>query len=198
MNKKTFAFAVIAAIAISLGAIFVIAHEGDSNGDVISSGMNFKVYDITKNGQPEYRYEIYNKNGKIVKDETILRVNPNITYISDDTLLSISIGAGTGTFLAQYYDINRDLFSEMFESPALVAYGDVVHMILSDGFLMLVIRDIFDESKYREEFELDFSPVANPADALISVEFLDEDTLMISYLSGASYDEQTTILQLNC
>ena len=197
MNKKALAFTVIAATAISLGVIFVLSHTGDTNGYVISSGKNFKVYDITKDGQSEYRYEVYNKNGKTVKDETVQRVNPTITYISNNTLLSISIGTGTGTCLAQYYDVNRDLFSEVFESPALAAYGNVVYMTFSDGLFRLVIRDIYDESKYHEEFELDISPVANPADALINAEFLDEDVLLISYLSGAGYDEQTTILQLN-
>jgi hypothetical protein len=164
---------------------------------LIESGDNFKVYDITKNNQPEYRYEIYNNNGVVVKNETAWRTYPHITTLFGDTALSITQAVGTGTFLTQYYDIGRDLFSEIFETPFTAEHGMVVYVDISEGDFKLIVRDIFDISEFYKEFEMDFSPVANSPDAVRHVEFLDRNTLQVSYLSGVEYSEKMVTLRLN-
>ena len=197
MNKRLFMFVTNAAMVVLFGTIFVLADVINTNEKIMYSEKYYMVYDITKDNQPEYRYEILNEKGNIVKNETVWRVCPKIEYLDDNTLISIEIGVGTGTWLTQYYDVNNDLFSEVFESPAIEKYGKVVFINISEDKPILIVRDIFNKTEYFEEFVVDFSPVANPVDALKNVEFLDENTLKISYLSGNGYDEQTTTLQLN-
>ena len=98
----------------------------------------------------------------------------------------------------RYYDINKDIFSELFETPITAAFGNVVYMDASSGTHKLVVRDIFDDSVFYKDFELDFYPSANPADALRHAEFLDENTLMIEYLSALDdVVEQTATLDLS-
>ena len=202
MINKYLVFAVVLAVGISLGKISTSSNANNAKGIIISSGKNFIVYDITKDNQleysPEYKYEIYDRNGKIVKSAIVWRINPDIDYVISDTLLYIRISVGTGTFLMQYYDICKDTFSQIFESPALAGFGRVVYMGFTDeDGMKLVVRDIFNESLYYREYRLDFSPTAIPADALQNAEFLDENTIRITYLSGDNYIEKEAVLHID-
>jgi len=89
------------------------------------------------------------------------------------------------------------MFSEIFASVVLAEYGKIALLDWFDDKIKLVVRDIFDKSKYYEAFELDFSPIANPINALQDITFLDKDTVEISYLSGNEFNKKTVILQLN-
>ena len=166
------------------------------NESLISSGKNYKIFDITKDYDPEYKYIIYDKNGNIVMENTTITSEPQISYLDDKGILSIQISAGTGLCLTQYYNIIADIFSEVFFSPVISKYGLVVFGDFSCNKNRLIVRDIFDKSKYYQEFELDFSPIANPTDALQHVEFVDEDTLSVIYISSEEYIDKTAILKL--
>ena len=132
---------------------------------------------------------------EIVKREIVLRKPPEITYLGD-SLLSIEIGVGTGTWLTQYYDVDKDIFSEMFESPITIQRDKIAYIKIFDNTYKLIVRNIFDKSKYYKEFNLDLSPVANPIDALVHLEYLNGDRLQITYLSGKDYVEKNSIFQL--
>ena len=175
---------------------FTNVSENGADMILLSSAENFKIFDISKDGKTEYLYEIYNNFGEMVKRETMTGTAPTIVY-SSDSLLSIEIGVGTGTWLTQYYDPEKDIFSGIFESPIVVQNGMVAYMIILDNTYKLIFRNIFDKSKYCKEFSLnDFSPVANPVDGLLKVRFVDESTLEVIYLSGDAYVEKTAILYI--
>jgi hypothetical protein len=197
MRGKNVIFATFLIVAIAFGIMGCFSQGHNLNSDVISSGENFAVYDITKDNQPEYRYEIYNQKGKTVESITVWKAQPVIRYLDNSTILSIRTGVGTGTSQHRYYDFRRDIFSEVFESVKLEKNGTIAFMIWDDGGIKLVIRDIFDESIFYREFEFDFSPVANSADALLQIDFLDENAVKILYLSGVDYEEAVAVLQLN-
>ena len=131
----------------------------------------------------------------IVKSDISQKIEPEITYINED-LLEIAIGAGTGLSLVQFYSIKNDLFSVIFESPLLIENELVAYMSLSDGIIKFVVQNIFDTGIYYNEFLLDFSPVANPKDALIHMDYLDNNRLKITYLSGENYTNKSCIIQL--
>ena len=166
------------------------------NRKLLSSGKNFKTFDISKGDNTEYLYEIYNNSGEVIKSETVVRRFPALNYQSD-SLLSIEIGVGTGVWLTQYYDTVKDHFSEVFESPIVVRNNKVAYMIISNNIYKIIIRDVFDENKYYKEFSLDdFAKVANPVDALIDIQYLDDDRLQVAYLSSENYIEKYSVIQL--
>ena len=160
---------------------------------ILSSEKNYKLHDLTRDGKPLYIYEIYNESGQIVKNEKVERSCPALKYLSD-TLLSIEISAGTNLCLTQYYDIKADKFSEIFQTPLATQNNKVVYMKDSET---LIVRDIFDESRYVKEFRLDFSTSAVPATLIKEAEFVNDDKLKITYLSGEDYNETTEMLLLN-
>ena len=118
----------------------------------------------------------------------------------EDTVLSIRRGAGTGLFLVEYYDIGRNVFSEVFQTVFLTEYGKIVYIGRIEDEFRLVVRDIFDKSEFYKEFELDFAPLATPFELFRHGEFLDENTLKISYMSESRtdtwYEEKEVILEL--
>ena len=53
------------------------------------------------------------------------------------------------------------------------------------------------KSRYVKEFRIDFSPSVAPATLIKEAEFVNDDELKITYLSGEDYNEMTEILLLN-
>lgn len=160
---------------------------------VLQEDKYFKIVDL---GEFEYYYAIYNLNGEIVKEGTTFRIEPFINYIDEDTI-EIHTGAGTDVFFCTYYDILHDRFSESYESPVAANYDKVAYVEYRDTadgnkILVLVVKDIFADG-YGEEYHLDFSLAVSPVN---HAEFLDRDTLYLSYLSGDLYEERVCTINL--
>lgn len=163
---------------------------------VLQEDKHFKIIDNTIDTDSGwlYHYIIYDKDGKIVKEEDAHKYYPNITYI-DYNILEIRTAAGTGVFFCTYYDIDNDKFSETYESPVIaeidkIAYLDRWH---KNGFT-LIVSDIFNENKFYKEFEFDNCFVA--ASPITDAEFLDDNTLSVTYLSGEYYEDKSVVLDL--
>lgn len=164
----------------------------NSTDNLIDSGKYHKVYAIEKGDLPKYRYEIYNKSGKVVKTEKTVAY-PNIQKVSDN-LLSISTGAGSFVGQGQYYDIEADNFSELFES-LLATSGNLVVYVKTPN--VLVIRDIFDKTKYFKEVTLDLAEAAVPTAVISKIEFVEDGKLKVTYLSGEEYIEKTATIEIS-
>lgn len=145
-----------------------------------------------KNKKFYYSYEIYNKKGKLVKKEDVQQQGPRIEYVSDK-LLSIGLVAGSYVISTQYYDIENDVFSEIYETPLAVHENMVVYV---DETKKLIVRDIFDSSKYYKEFKLNFADSAVPVSLINKVKFIEDKKLQVTYLSGKKYKEVTEYLVL--
>jgi len=173
--------------------IRVSSDEDIFEGPVVNAGEHFIVYELT---EYRYRYVIYNKSGDPVKDETLHR-SPNIKYVFDNTALSISVGAGTGLIMDQYYDICTGVFSDIFHTVLAAEYGKIAFAAWLEGEIKLVVRDAFDRSALYQEHSLDdIAGTANPVDAMWSVEFIDESTILVTYLLKETYEAKTVIIQI--
>ncbi len=158
---------------------------------VLKEDKHFKIIDM---GESEYYYAIYNAEGKIVKDGECFRVSPSITYIDANTI-QVLVSAGTDTYCCIYYDILGDRVSEIYESPVTAKYNKIAYLDWrKGGITALIVKEMFDENGYYEEFLLDFTQMVSP---VTYAEFLDENTLYISYYFGGSYEEKKTqVLEL--
>jgi len=161
---------------------------------VIKRGSNYR---IVETDEPFVLcYEILNNSGEVVRSGTGWRM-PSFSNISED-VLEISIGAGTGTQMVQFYSAKNDILSEVFDTPIAITDELIGLLRRSDNdTINLIVRDIFDTEIYYNEFLLeDFSSVANPIDALIQVEYLGNGRVEVTYLSEQDFVEITTILVL--
>lgn len=173
---------------------FVLTEGGAKE---VESPAEFRVleedtyYKIVDRGYYNYYYAIYNSKGEVVYEEEYNR-QPRIEYI-DDTVIRIQVSMGTNALSAIYYDTLNDRLSEGFFNPLTEEYGKVAYLTWQEGEAVLAVQDIFDKKSYYEEISLDFSPVV---DAVNYAEFMDENRLYISYLTGESMEKKAEILEL--
>ncbi|MCL2046425.1 MAG: hypothetical protein FWG88_08585 [Oscillospiraceae bacterium] len=151
-------------------------------GELIYEASHFKIYDLTENHKPKYRYIIYNSLGDIVKDTTMWR-QPYINYIFDETALSILWGVGTGTYQVYYYDIHEDAFSQIFMSVIVEGHDMIVYAMWIDNEIKLVVQNPFDPLLFYTEIGINCIRAVNPREAIRDIEFVDEMTLIVTYLS---------------
>ena len=159
---------------------------GPEEGEIIQKDEHFKVL---YKGNFEYYYAICDSDGKIVKEGE--GKQPVIDYI-DSTTIRLGISAGTSVLCTTYYDTKNNRLSEVYISPVAAKYGRVAFLDYRGKDEVLIVKNIFDEDFY-EEFFLDFSSMVTPVN---NAEFLDKNTLYISYLSGEEHEEKDQKLKL--
>jgi len=121
---------------------------------------------------------------------TVYRVSPEIRYI-ENSIIEITTVAGTSVFFKEFFDVERGLFSEIFDSPILQKGRLVGFFSSNGGQFVLNIRDIFCAELFHKIIELDLYPSANPLDVVIEAKFVSEDSVFISYFSGTEFEERT-------
>ena len=141
-----------------------------------------------------YYYYIFDKNHDIVKFDGFLNKEPYLSIVNAHLVkVTLQAGTGLGTQWGYYYDINADVFSRVFQSiydqqKGKVAYGDIKKVI---------VRDIFDKTKYYQEISSFREPLAEVAEPIKNVEFINNgESVKISYLTGDNYRETTEIFNL--
>lgn len=165
----------------------------NNQNELLAKEENYQItYSVINQEKYRYHYKIYNQNGMVVREEQSDR-EPIISYI-DDNMIEILISSGTYTFFCTYYDISEDRFSEVYQTPIIAEYGKVVYFEIRETVFQIIVRDIFDKNAFYKEFEIpNVSFAAMPIKEAI---FLNEDTLLIKYLSGELYKEEEIILDL--
>ncbi len=162
--------------------------EGETKEEeILEDDKYFRIIDA---GEQTYFYLIYNADGREVKNGVTYRIEPWIHYIDQGTI-EIHIGVGTETFYCVYYDTINDRFSEQYESPVAAKYNKVAFLDHREGETVLIIKDMFGEGNCYHEYFLDFAEMISP---VVSAEFTDEDTLLITYNSGDFYEAKTKLL----
>ena len=167
----------------------------ESEGNTIIDSEEF--YCIYKNNGTQVYYNIYNKNGEIVLNETTehpLKIN----MLSDD-IVNIEIGMGTGITTHKYYNIEKNIFSKEFsyvisDFEELVAYIDISKENPLEN-RRIIVQNIFDDKLFYKEFQLEFSNVDTP---VIDSTFSNDGTsLTVTYLSGEKQMEISEVLYLD-
>lgn len=132
-----------------------------------------------------YYYEIYDKQGAVVRSEESNR--PTQIAMVGEKLVEIRIGMGSGIVLCTYYDVENDRFSEEYSYVAAVSNNLIAYVDTSMKDPMynrtLVVRDIFDKSVFYKSFGLDFSEMTvMPIQSAMFTE--GENELEVVYWSG--------------
>ena len=181
---------------ISIILVFITLLCSCSSYSIVEQGKNYVITQSNKNHQ--YNYKILDKNGKPIEENSI-STYPKIRVISD-SIIEVQTGSGNVVY-RQYFNINDRRKSELFENPIIMDYDKIVYASIKKGKLILVVQDLFNNSYLYKEFELNFSPVAIPEDAIINAQFIENGKkLRLKYLSGDDYVEKTEDLNLdeNC
>jgi len=166
------------------------------NTELIQSERYFQIYQY-KNAVNKHFYRILNSNGSTVISETTTR--PLSISIIEDNIIDISIGFGTGVCYHRYYNINKDILSELFgnvfaTSGELIAYMNVPKENAMES-RTLIIQNIFNTDALLVEYKLNFSEYVIPIE---KIEFLkDSSSLQITYYKGDEQKLTTEVLNYN-
>lgn len=140
-----------------------------------------------------YYYQIFDINSNVVKMEGPLSKSPNIVLV-DDCLLKFTFqsGTGMGTQWGYYYDVNRNMFSDVYYSIFDENNGNVVY----SNNKKIIIRDIFVQEKYYQEISSFQKPFSNVVFPFITVEFVEKNCIKVTYLSGPNCEKVTEFIEL--
>lgn len=168
------------------------AETTDSNSSgYIEERKYFDVLDISKGNEIKYKYNIYDKDHKVLDSGVAENNNPKISYIGDD-VIKIEIGVGTGLVNSRYYKISGKLKSDWFMTPIAENNEMVVYLDYTVGTTKVIVQNIFDKSIYYKEFKRDFFATG----MLPEAKFISNKQLSITYQTGEDGHEVTEKLDL--
>lgn len=101
---------------------------------------------------------------------------PGIANITDD-ILEISVSTGNPSRYVFYFDQKTSRISDTFFNPILFDNKYVAYMEND----RLVLTDIFGEGTLYKEILRDFSKMANPVSAVISIERMESGDILLRY-----------------
>ena len=204
--KKQIGLMILLSVLLFLCSCGSTIVPNSSNGNpeidqIIESGRNYQIERLVNisDSQPEsysYRCLVFDNAGNVMQAEEIKGQKlPRYDYIDDNTLrMRYVAGNVTGH---QYFDVEKGLISQLYTNPQLVENGKIVYMTRNENYeIVLVVSDLFDSSKYFRAFERDFSPIAVPYYALHEAEFIDENNLKVTYITGTDYRRVTEVINL--
>ena len=190
MNKRWIAVSISFLCILSICAGCRLKNSAnvqqEIQNDILAEENNyFDIIDKSTVDTQAYEYIVYTKSGEIARRETVSR-EPKICLLHNG-LLEIATSHGSSAQLFQYYDVEKNLFSETaFWNRALVLEdGKIVYMTLDEeNENVLVIQDIFDAEKYYKQVRRNFWPTAVPHLALDHAQVAENGELEITYYSG--------------
>ena len=136
----------------------------------------------------KYILDLCNKSAEVAYSVE-LSEEPRLSK-DGDTLIINTGGGNVSQF--QFFDTTHAVLSDVFENPLKIWEDNIAYMAFKDGKTILVIQNIYDEDLLYSEFCFDYSITANPADAILNFELLNDHTARLTYLSGEEYAEVET------
>lgn len=109
---------------------------------------------------------------------------PGISRVTED-ILEISISVGSPARYVFYFNTKNSNISETYFNPIIVGDNYVAYMENGE----LILRDIFCEDLMKMRIVRDFSQTADPMSAVMQIEVVGDENIMLTYLKGADYEE---------
>ena len=141
-----------------------------------------------------YRYVVYDTAGNIALSIEPLTIMPQITVV-ENRLVRIATQAGTGvaTNAVQYYDLERNMISQVYHS----VFSECGNLVAWATHEKVIVRDIFDDNGFYQELTAFSEPFSQVAFPFVSVAFTEDGFhVSVTYLSGPDYTEVSEVFRL--
>ena len=145
----------------------------------------------------QYYCTFYDKNHQVVRVDGPYSKIPKVSVVNDSNpillRLTIQTGTGIGTQYGYFYLVDEMKFSETFQS-ILDQSGNLVAYIDKEK---VVVRDIFDKTKYDKEISAFHDPFSNVAQPITNASFSeDSKTITVTYLTGDNFREVSETFEI--
>jgi len=197
-NKLKFSLVILSILVIGVficfradGLVNRINEPQNQADEIIREGQIIEETEYYKIMESNFQYccVFYNRQHVVTKTEGPLTKEPRVGMVDEDFVrLTVQAGTGTGAQWGYYYDPGMDVFSDVFESIRDESNGKVAYTRQN----AIVIRDIFDESKYFKEITKFENILSQTVEPFVEVQFTDDGKYIeVTYLTGADYKETT-------
>lgn len=142
-----------------------------------------------------YEIVLYDSWGSVV-DTTWSPVEPGIHDVTDE-LVEIVISVGSPARYIFYFDKRNNKVSDTFFNPILVDNRYVAYMDVEpeEG---IIIKDLFDESKFYKKIVRDFSSeTVMFFDSIVSIEVFNKNDFLVEYLKGEDCEVVKEVISIN-
>lgn len=170
------------------------ANSAESVGADDSEIIEKTAYYVIAEKDGLYRYIIYDTAGNIALSCDSLTIMPQITVI-ENRLVRIATQAGTGiaTNSVQYYDLERNMISQVYQS----VFSECGNLVAWANHEKVIVRDIFDDNGFYQELAIFNEPFSQVAFPFVSVAFTEDGShVSVTYLSGPDYTEVSEVFEI--
>jgi hypothetical protein len=134
-----------------LNRLLFYSHSEDET--VLEKNSYYELREVHQNEAVIYKYCVFNKRGKKVLESIEKTVRPEFRFVGDN-IIEINRYFGSGYYLVQYYDVQSDLLSPVFDSPLLMDNRKIVCINIGEEKYELVVSNVFDELSSNVRFDL--------------------------------------------
>lgn len=189
MKKVLMCFICIVVVIIAAyGAKNISSSKQVENDTTYEKGSEDKFVEVEtykENEEVLYKYTLLNSEGKNVYEETGLYREPNVEQL-DNEVVRVGVSAGSSVYQVRYFGTINSKISEIYYTP----WDEYNNKLIRFENKKMIIQDMFDKSNYYKEVKLDMRDTADPNSAIKSAEFLDDNTVKVTYFSED--DEEIT------
>ncbi|MDE7339651.1 MAG: hypothetical protein K2N80_03695 [Lachnospiraceae bacterium] len=145
-----------------------------------------------------YQLTLYDKEHNAVLSESY----PDSLWIDgvSEDVLEIGISVGSPASYTYYFNKETAEISETFYNAILVGDKYIAYMEDDTGDAedrTLILLDIFQEGILYQEITRDFSNMAEPMSAIISVEMTDSGNIQLRYYKGETFTIESEIIRVS-
>jgi len=141
-----------------------------------------------------YYYYIYNKNHEVVKSDGPNNKQPKFSMVNYNLVkYTIQAGTGIGTLWGYYYDVENNMFSEVFEC----IYDQYDNKVAYGTLGKVIVRDIFDVNEFYQEISTFRDPFAKSYMPIQNATFNEDgSTIKVFYLTGSDFKQVEEIFEV--
>ena len=185
--KKYIRYIVLVLMILSAVMLFGCGSQDISipTGNIVEDGEHYQIIQ-TEDGT--FYCVFSDANGQVLKQEGPFGKTPSVQVVNDGLLcFKVQAGTGTSTNWGYYFNTEDMVFSDVFTG----IYSQTDHLVACYRQEAVVIQDIFDKAAFYKEISTFQNPVSKTVEPILKVEFMDEERVRITYLSGSNYAEVT-------
>ena len=169
-------------------------------GGCIRDDTGFSLYyDRSESLDYPYSYRIYGMDGSVMiqEEDAFRRFHDPLIKMVTDEIVHVGIYMERNVFCEWFYDRTTGEKSEEFWNIEAVDGRMIAYMELQDdGGYCLVVRDIFDPSRYYKIIERDFSTLEEPSSVVYDAAFLKDGRLKFIYYAGEERERTEEVVEL--
>lgn len=151
-----------------------------------------EYYQVLRNDAMDQAYRVFDQDGNVVLEESVT-FHPLTVEMTEEDVVGVYVGCGTGCSRHQYYSLTRNCLSQPFYDEVCFDREMIAYLTLQDReadhpSVVLVVQNAFDPEQYYGEFPLEIDSSLIPNAPVREAKF-SADQSQLSFVYYASIED---------